>query len=426
MIPLSVAYPLLAVSAMSEQSDTVSVQCLTKGKKVIPLYSQCGQFWTTNVKLPDLLVINRDADVITVSDVEITGLAGGREVVVNRVAADLPGIIRQINEKFREKLGNGILNEVLEPRMATQLGVMVFANTTLSEGEAVGQGESAIILLSNIVYFSYMGLAKVDELRVEVVVKQGAESRGILCPVAFTPYQSKGDYVFPLRGGLCVFNLPMNLAQHRSACSQEFAIDIIAAGLIENGQDPETGKATCRIAPFGDESGERKQVALHALSDYPIFRREVMAVGNGVVVEVGDKFPEALMSDPSMYSEQRFKELTAKLEPEIGFLNCLAGNYIIIDHENGEFSDYAHLSEGSIRVKPGDRVAKGDVIAAVGNTGNSTFPHLHFQLVDSKDFLTANGLPVMFSNVPPNTINGNCTAANSLFATDLIMLRIDK
>jgi hypothetical protein len=46
--------------------------------------------------------------------------------------------------------------------------------------------------------------------------------------------------------------------------------------------------------------------------------------------------------------------------------------------------------------------------------------------MDSKDFLTANGLPVMFSNVPPNTVNQNCKAANSLFATDYIMLRIDK
>jgi hypothetical protein len=62
MILLSIVYPLLTVSAMSGQLDTVSVQCLTKGKKVIPLYSQCGQFWTTNVKLPDLVLINRSGN----------------------------------------------------------------------------------------------------------------------------------------------------------------------------------------------------------------------------------------------------------------------------------------------------------------------------------------------------------------------------
>ena len=404
-----IAFPLIALSATSGQLDTVSVQCLAKDKKVIPLYSQCGQFWTTNVKLPDLLVINRGPDVIIVSDVEITGLAEGREVAVNRVAADIPDSVRQVNEQFRKKLGHGILNEVLEPWMATGLGAMVFANTTLSESEAVGRGESAVILLSNCVFFSYTGLAKVDELRVKVVVKQGAETRGILCPIAFTPYQSKGDYVFPLNEDLCIANLPMNITQHRMALSQEFAIDIMAAGQLKNGLFS------------GAKTANPK-----ALTDYPVFRRKVMAIGNGVVVEVGDKFPESLMSDPSTYSEQRFRELTAKLEPEIGFLNCVAGNHIVIDHENGEFSCYAHLSEGSIRVKPGDRVAKGDAIAAVGNTGHSTEPHLHFQLMDSKDFLKANGLPVMFSNVPPTVNNQNCKAANSLFASDYIILRIDK
>ncbi len=405
---ISIVYPILVVSAMSAQVDTVSVQCLTKGKKVIPLYSQCGQFWTTNVKLPDLLVINRSADVISVSDVEITGMAEGREVAVNRIAADIPDFVRQVNKQFRKILGNGILNEVSEPRMATGLGAMVFANTTLSESEVVGPGESAVILLSNGVYFSYTGLAKVDELRVKVVVKQGAETRGILCPIAFTPYQSNGDYVFPLKGDLCVVSLPMNIPQHRVALSQEFAIDSISASPIEDGK------------PTGGTPSLKK------LSDYPIFHREVMAIGSGVVVEIGDRFPESLMSDPSTYSTARFKELMAQLEPKIGLVSCVMGDYIIIDQENGEFSCYGHLSEGSIRVKPGDRVAKGDVIAAVGNTGNSSEPHLHFQLMDSKDFLTANGLPVMFSNVPPTTNNQNCKAANSLLATDYIMLRIDK
>ncbi len=61
---------------------------------------------------------------------------------------------------------------------------------------------------------------------------------------------------------------------------------------------------------------------------------------------------------------------------------------------------YCHLKEGSIRVKAGQNVAKGEVIGRVGNTGNSSEPHLHFQLMDSRDFFRANGLPVMFENIP--------------------------
>jgi hypothetical protein len=389
--------------------DTVAVQCLTENKKVIPLYWQCGQFWTTNVKLPDLVLINRSADPVTPCELGVVGTSGGREVAVNRIADDLRRLVKQVDAQFKEKLGSGMLQNVCDPRLATEFGAMVFGGTRLSGADTVNTGESAVILLSHVLFFTYTGLAKIDDLCVTLTVQQGSEKKTIQCPINFTPYQTKGDYVFPLKGALCVTNLPMDIAQHRKALSQEFAIDILAAGLIEKGQ-------------FSGAWTANPQT----LTDYAIFHREVGAVGDGIIVEAGDKFPESLMSNPAAYSEKQFEELTAKLVPEIGTLNTFAGNYIIIDHENGEFSAYAHLSEGSIRVKPGDRVAKGDVIAAVGNTGHSTEPHLHFQLMDSKDFLTANGLPVMFSNVPPNTANQNCKAANSLLATDYIMLRIDK
>jgi len=71
------------------------------------------------------------------------------------------------------------------------------------------------------------------------------------------------------------------------------------------------------------------------LSDYLIFQREVMAIGDGTVVEVGDKFPESKMNNPQIYSETFFSELIKELLPEIGFLNTVSGNYIIIDIATG-------------------------------------------------------------------------------------------
>lgn len=56
-----------------------------------------------------------------------------------------------------------------------------------------------------------------------------------------------------------------------------------------------------------------------------------------------------------------------------------AGNFILIKHKNDEFSHYAHLSE--IKVKLGDIVKKGDIIAFSGNTGFSFGPHLHFSVI---------------------------------------------
>ena len=101
------------------------------------------------------------------------------------------------------------------------------------------------------------------------------------------------------------------------------------------------------------------------------------------------------------YSEKRVIDLTIKLlEKGVEFNHAILGNYAIIDHHNGEYSLYAHMSENTLTIKPGDPVTQGQIIGRVGNTSNSDSPHLHFHLMDSPDFQTANGLPVTFTDLP--------------------------
>ncbi len=69
------------------------------------------------------------------------------------------------------------------------------------------------------------------------------------------------------------------------------------------------------------------------------------------------------------------------------------GNHVIEDIGGGTWAMYAHLQEGSLRVKPGDKVKKGQVIGLLGNTGNSNAPHLHFQLMDGPDLAGSDGVP---------------------------------
>ena len=64
-----------------------------------------------------------------------------------------------------------------------------------------------------------------------------------------------------------------------------------------------------------------------------------------------------------------------------GWSNAGYGNYIVIDHGNGLQTLYAHLSR--IYVRPGDIVTRGAAIGNMGNTGNSTGPHLHFEVIKS-------------------------------------------
>jgi murein DD-endopeptidase MepM/ murein hydrolase activator NlpD len=63
------------------------------------------------------------------------------------------------------------------------------------------------------------------------------------------------------------------------------------------------------------------------------------------------------------------------------------GNAIVIKHSNGTYSQYAHLSR--VEVSVGDKVTTGDRIARSGNTGNTTGPHLHFEIRTTPDYGTA-------------------------------------
>ena len=82
--------------------------------------------------------------------------------------------------------------------------------------------------------------------------------------------------------------------------------------------------------------------------------------------------------------------------PRKDTIQSVAGNYIIMKCSNDVYAGLVHLQKGSIRVSIGQSVKKGDVIGKVGHSGNSFSPHLHFQLMDSSDILSARGLPCAF------------------------------
>jgi hypothetical protein len=116
------------------------------------------------------------------------------------------------------------------------------------------------------------------------------------------------------------------------------------------------------------------------LGSYPFFGADVHAAADGQVAAVVDNLPEQVPgANP------------------VGLpLDQYAGNHVILDIGAGNYVMYAHLRTGSIKVKAGDKVTTGQVVGAVGNTGNTDGPHLHFQLMSAPDPLRANGLPFMF------------------------------
>src|SRR5262249_46331281 len=69
------------------------------------------------------------------------------------------------------------------------------------------------------------------------------------------------------------------------------------------------------------------------------------------------------------------------------------GNAVVLDLGDGRFALYAHLQPGSLRVHAGDVVRRGQPLGLVGNSGNSSSPHLHFHVMDGPSPLDSNGLP---------------------------------
>ncbi len=88
--------------------------------------------------------------------------------------------------------------------------------------------------------------------------------------------------------------------------------------------------------------------------------------------------------------------LTFRPTPED--VHRVIGNHVIL--QRGDvYAAFAHLAPGSVSVRPGQTVRVGDVIGRVGHTGNSTAPHLHFQLMDGPDPLVARGVPCAFTEL---------------------------
>ena len=92
-------------------------------------------------------------------------------------------------------------------------------------------------------------------------------------------------------------------------------------------------------------------------------------------------------------------------------LEHYAGNHVVQDIGDGNFALYAHLKTGSVTVKPGDSLTAGQVIANLGNTGNTDAPHLHFHVMSTPDPLRSNGLPFVFKDF---TLDGRLASMNAL------------
>jgi len=115
------------------------------------------------------------------------------------------------------------------------------------------------------------------------------------------------------------------------------------------------------------------------VNNYTDYGADVLAVARGKVVSTLDTLDDqkpGTLPDPSAIN-----------------LENVDGNHVILDIGDGLYAMYAHMQKGSLQVKPGDQVRRGQVLGKLGNTGNTSAPHLHFQIMGGPSALGSNGVP---------------------------------
>lgn len=110
---------------------------------------------------------------------------------------------------------------------------------------------------------------------------------------------------------------------------------------------------------------------------------EVFSVADGVVVAAVDGLPDDPISR------------TPRADEVIDW-HTIGGNRITVALGDGRYASYQHLRPGSLTVQQGDTVRGGQLLGAVGNSGNSGAPHLHFDITDSEVLGKGEGLPFVF------------------------------
>ena len=184
-------------------------------------------------------------------------------------------------------------------------------------------------------------------------------------------YHSPIKYSLPFNGKWVVLNggITERLSHSWDIPTQRYAYDFVIldeAGSTFHGEETEAKSFYC-------------------------YGKNILAPADGVIAEVGTGSPN------SKITKNRDVSCSAR---------DMRGNYILIRHANNEHSLLAHLKPDSILATVGQAVKRGEKIAECGNSGNTTEPHLHFQVQMGTSFYSSPGLPVEFENiVVEDTVN---------------------
>jgi murein DD-endopeptidase MepM/ murein hydrolase activator NlpD len=351
--------------ADGKPGDVTVKFCPVEQVRTYPLESQRG---IQSLLLQNVLVSHTGPTPIEIVGVDVDLMAGGEIKDTRHIAGtDL---------KTAASSGPRVQASGLMDLMAFQFcsGALIPNDAKLA-GPALNQGEAMLVMGQP---FAYKGARDAVRVRVQFVREGKTVETSASLPI--NSVMSKTAFQFPMSGQWFAAVGPTPHTAHRWALPEEFAFDIVGLG---DGTRSFSGSGT-------------------AFSDYHAYGADILAAADGKVVAVKADIAEdsTTLRQPGETFEAYGERVGAyQMQLVASDINAIAGNYIAIDHGNGEFSMYAHLKPGSIKVKVGDAVKAGQVMALLGSSGNSTEPHLHFQVCDRPEPLACAGIPVNFTNI---------------------------
>ncbi|MFO7591787.1 MAG: M23 family metallopeptidase [Acidimicrobiia bacterium] len=332
-----------------------------------------GERHHDDVVIHAIAVSNGSSEVASVASITLEGTERGR--LLQRVVLDRDEVEQRSTPVVaRDRLGlRRLLDFVLWTDQVVPPGMALSSSAQLEPGH--------VLVVPN-VYLTFH--RRPDRLKVIVDVVVNGVPDVVEATLSVVEYTNRVKYGIPVEGTWLMKATPSTgvLDHHRFGVSNEFGVDFL------------------RLGPQGEVfRNEGKQA-----SDYFSYGERVLAAADGRVVavqsaEAQDPFrfhPKEGETD-ERFRERQLRELRAALDGDVG--RWAAGNSIVIEHADGEYSAYLHLKEHGVLVKEGDVVRRGQHIADVGNTGDSFGAHLHFQVIDRPDLVRGRSLPFEFEDL---------------------------